>query len=351
MKLYLKTYLAIALCGGLGSLVAQDAPKQPKLKKEAAAPELFTVVYNVPPTLLSFPIENDSGPAEAADPFAEPVRSSDSNSSIKTVQKILEFVGVTFPKGASAIFNPSNSSLIVRNTRDQLDLIEVFLENIVEDSEKQILVIFEMIEVDHLDFSDWFLSNTMDHDGTELRKAAQEWVREGRGTILSTTTVMARSGQRAKNESISEHIYPTEFDPPEIPNEVTLSDRAEAPITGVTPTAFETRNLGVTIEVDPVIGADGVTIDLNLAPERVELEGHTIWSSEDADEMFQTRLPTFYAMKITTQVTLHTGRYCLLGSTKPLAPATAGLDNVVVLNFVRADVGRVADWSVEEAKE
>lgn len=347
MKSHPKTHLIIALCGGLCSLSAQEK-QEPKPKPVSV--DLYTVSYKVPPTFLSYRSGNDTGTA-TADPFAEPDRGNLSARDLHTPKSILESAGVTFSAGASAVYNPSSGTMVVRNTRDQLDLVEAFLESIVADSEKQIHVIFEMIEVDHLDFSDWFLSNTMDHDGTDLRKAAQEWVREGRGSILSTTTVMARSGQRAKNESISEHVYPTEFDPPEIPNEVTLSDRAEAPTVGVTPTAFETRNVGVTIEVDPVIGSDGVTIDLNLAPERVQLGGYTVWSSEEVDEMFQVRLPTFYTMKITTQVTLHAGRYCLLGSTKPLDPTTEGLDDVVVLNFVRADIARVANWSVEDEKE
>ena len=45
------------------------------------------------------------------------------------------------------------------------------------------------------------------------------------------------------------------------------------PVTPTTPTAFETRNTGVTLEVEPVVGPDGITIDLNLVPQVVEFEG------------------------------------------------------------------------------
>ena len=51
------------------------------------------------------------------------------------------------------------------------------------------------------------------------------------------------------------------------------------PVTPTTPTAFETRNTGVTLEVEPVVGPDGVTIDLNLVPQVVEFEGFINYGS------------------------------------------------------------------------
>ena len=50
-------------------------------------------------------------------------------------------------------------------------------------------------------------------------------------------------------------------------------------VTPTTPTAFETRNTGVTLEVEPVVGPDGVTIDLNLVPQVVEFEGFINYGS------------------------------------------------------------------------
>src|SRR6266852_7370842 len=44
-------------------------------------------------------------------------------------------------------------------------------------------------------------------------------------------------------------------------------------VTPTTPTKFDTRNTGVTLEVEPVVGADGAIIDLNLVPQVVEFEG------------------------------------------------------------------------------
>src|SRR5256885_16291846 len=50
-------------------------------------------------------------------------------------------------------------------------------------------------------------------------------------------------------------------------------------LTPTTPTMFETRITGVTLEVEPVIGADGAVIDLNLVPQVVEFEGFINYGS------------------------------------------------------------------------
>src|SRR5207237_2853822 len=89
--------------------------------------------------------------------------------------------------------------------------------------------------------------------------------------------------------------YPTQFQPPQIPQSVgsfnggnagtgvptlvTLGNSSSVPITPTTPTAFETRNTGVTLEVEPVVGPDGITIDLNLVPQVVEFEGFINYGS------------------------------------------------------------------------
>jgi len=46
-----------------------------------------------------------------------------------------------------------------------------------------------------------------------------------------------------------------------------------------TPQDWETRNTGVTLEVEPVVGGDATTIDLNLIPQVVEFEGFINYGS------------------------------------------------------------------------
>ena len=90
------------------------------------------------------------------------------------------------------------------------------------------------------------------------------------------------------------------------------------------------------------MGSDNWILDLNMAPEIVELTGYDHWPPENELPMFTVSMPRFYSMKITTQVTMVRGRYTFVGTTRPHKPAVEGRKKPIVLNFVRADVGGVA---------
>lgn len=154
--------------------------------------------------------------------------------------------------------------------------------------------------------------------------------------LMSAPSVTTRSGQRATVEVIREFIYPTEFDPPQIPQNfgatsttttVGTSNTSSFPVTPTTPTAFEMRPVGVRMEVDPVIGPDGYTIDLNLAPEVTEFEGFINYgspintASTDAlgnpttVTLTENKIeqPVFSTRKVTTAVTVWDGQTVAMG--------------------------------------
>ena len=157
--------------------------------------------------------------------------------------------------------------------------------------------------------------------------------------LLSAPKVTTKSGQRAVIEIIREFRYPTEFDPPQIPQnfgnngqQVSLTPTlvqppSSFPVTPTTPTAFETRNTGVTLEVEPVVGPDGFTIDLNLVPQVVEFEGFINYgspiqtTSTNALGVSTTNVitpnvinqPIFSTRKVTTSVSVFDGQTVVLG--------------------------------------
>ena len=157
--------------------------------------------------------------------------------------------------------------------------------------------------------------------------------------LLSAPRVTTKSGQRAVIEIVREFRYPTQFQPPQIPQTFNSRDTISLtgaggggsssafPVTPTTPTAFETRNTGVTLEVEPVVGPDGVTIDLNLVPQVVEFEGFINYgspintvSTDIAGIAHQTELthntinqPIFSTRKVTTSVSVWDGQTVVLG--------------------------------------
>lgn len=167
--------------------------------------------------------------------------------------------------------------------------------------------------------------------------------------LMTAPSVTTRSGQRANIEVVREFIYPTEFNPPQIPTNVGggngggggigTTTITNIPVTPTTPTAFTMRPVGVRMEVDPVIGPDGFTIDLNLAPEVTEFEGFINYGSPiqipatDALGnpvpviLTENRIPqpVFSVRKITTAVTVYDGQTVAMGG------------------LIREDVQEVAD--------
>jgi beta-lactamase regulating signal transducer with metallopeptidase domain len=77
---------------------------------------LYTRVYVVPPDFLRVGMIQ-------ADPFV-PGKATAAAVSRKTARELLKDQGVAFPPGASAIFNPTTSQLIVRNTKSNLEMVE-----------------------------------------------------------------------------------------------------------------------------------------------------------------------------------------------------------------------------------
>jgi hypothetical protein len=76
-------------------------------------------------------------------------------------------------------------------------------------------------------------------------------VEDGKAKQMEVVYTRSRFEERLKVGSYEEYIYPTEYDPPEIPGKVTLTEIGGDAVSmkEATSTAFETRNVGVTMEV------------------------------------------------------------------------------------------------------
>jgi general secretion pathway protein D len=285
-------------------------------------------------------------------------------------REFLESQGVPFPPGASAHFLPQSSRLIVRNTIDNLELVDALVEQANVAGPKQVEIESKFVEITQNNLKelgfDWLLGQfnignnkvfggggtTGTIAGPGVPAGSPDWPFAAQGQppvgqfpvtagnrsgtfaisgnaidallmgttglgavapgifglsgvftdpqfqvviralsqkkgidLLSAPRVTTKSGQRAVIEIVREFRYPTQFQPPQIPQTVGNTSgvagtgSTSVPITPTTPTAFETRNTGVTLEVEPVVGPDGTTIDLNLVPQVVEFEGFINYGS------------------------------------------------------------------------
>ena len=105
--------------------------------------------------------------------------------------------------------------------------------------------------------------------------------------LLSAPKVTTKSGQRAIIEVVREFRYPKYIYSPagsidqQQHGKTVIGSATTVPVvvTPTTPQTWETRNTGVTLEVEPVVGGDATTIDLNLVPQVVEFEGFINYGS------------------------------------------------------------------------
>ena len=140
--------------------------------------------------------------------------------------------------------------------------------------------------------------------------------------VLQRSSVMVQPGQIARISQVREFIYPTEYDPPEIPNQVGDGIGGGGvevfPVTPATPTAFEMRELGGVIEVEPTVSSDNKTINLNVLADFTEFGGFINYGTPirvgtlDVTEN-RILMPVFDAIKETTNVTIWDGNTIAIG--------------------------------------
>jgi general secretion pathway protein D len=416
--------------------------------------DLLTKEYRVPPGFISGslsaagsalnqrPNSTGKGPGTAKDT----VESTGGHQLVNRegAKEFLESQGVPFTvPGSSANFLPQSSRLIVRNTADNLELVDAIVEQANVSGPKQVEIESKFIEINQTNLKelgfDWLLgqfnvpgSNRVfgsggtsgtapglvngnfpflqpNGDGTSspignypvtagnrsgnlainanaidallfgvpgasslapgifgLSGALTDpqfqvvirALNQKKGVdLLSAPRVTTKSGQRAVIEIVREFRYPTQFEPPQIPQNFRGGDSSASfnpltgaitggssssgtfPVTPTTPTAFETRNTGVTLEVEPVVGPDGVTIDLNLVPQVVEFEGFINYGSP-----IQTSSTNILGVTTTTVLTPNVINQPIFSTRKVTTSVSVWDGQTVVLGgLMREDVQRTED--------
>lgn len=375
--------------------------------------------YTVPPGFISGGGGGGAVDAGPADPFAAPA--GDGAGALVeriTARKFLEDRGVVFGPGASATYVATSSSLLVRNTDEQLVTIDNIVQSARDSGSKMVQINVKMVSVESVALQqaglDWLLGQgnigssarnffsggtsgnaTIPVTGANFpfngpggpvgtfpvtaglrtgdlgasdgidnvinRTSASPGnlqapgvfavagvftdpqfqvvlraLSQMKGTdLLSDAHVVVKPGTVAKIEQVREFIYPTEYDPPEIPNSLGVAQVGNLtistppplafPVTPATPTAFETRNLGKSIEVEPTVSADNRTVSLNVLMDFTDFSGFINYGTPILNSNFtvdgrasvvtpnEILMPVFDAIKETTNVIVWDGQTVAIG--------------------------------------
>ena len=96
--------------------------------------------------------------------------------------------------------------------------------------------------------------------------------------MMAKPAIITRSGQSSTISIVREILYPTEYEPPELPTS-TGSSSGSFPVTPATPTAFEKRDVGITLEVLPVADPSKQFVNVTLNPSFTDFDGFVNYGS------------------------------------------------------------------------
>ncbi len=152
--------------------------------------------------------------------------------------------------------------------------------------------------------------------------------KDGKAKLTGLIALTTKSGQRGVVECIDEVRYPTEFAPAARNGEIAY------------PMAYETRNTGDTLELEPIVARDGKTIELNLVPQSVRFDGFLDWSPEP--KAAPTGLAQFRSERVTTSLRVSNGQPVFLSTATPRAPDETPGPRQIRVRVVRTSVQSVS---------
>ena len=143
--------------------------------------------------------------------------------------------------------------------------------------------------------------------------------------IMAQPAVVTRSGQATSIAIVREFIYATEYEPPELPNSVS-GGAGTSPVIPATPTAFDKQDVGITLELTPLVDTGKQYISVTLNPVFSDFDGfvnygspiNTVSSGLLGDETVELTkntilMPIFSKQQLSTTVDVADGSTVVLG--------------------------------------
>jgi len=138
--------------------------------------------------------------------------------------------------------------------------------------------------------------------------------------LLSAPKVVTKSGQEAVMKVVTEYIYPTTFTVQLLDTVTTSGTGSTGVPTGgiVTPGGFETREVGVILQVVPEVSAEGQMINLTMNPQVVSPPtwfnyGSTIPLASGGTETLWMPQPFFSVRSVSTSLSIYNGSTVVMG--------------------------------------
>ncbi|MBI3987691.1 MAG: hypothetical protein HY343_12265 [Lentisphaerae bacterium] len=255
------------------------------------------------------------------------------------IDKYYRDAGVPFPEGSHMFYSPDDFALVVHGPDEMISKVEAIMVGLIK-WPSQVEITASFVAIGQRSFEKAGIGKLLEKLGrvaptntsTEfsvqnitslsIGRSSHAWVWRSKAEppreslirlapnhaqavlhaletagaqVIAEPRLITKSGMNAEIKIADEIIYPTKSSG-----------------------AFEKRDVGVLLNVTPVVGPDGYTIDLTLLPQYVELAGwekyRVIETAEDGTtEQNIVRKPIFRSCNLTTSVTLWDGQTLVMG--------------------------------------
>ncbi|MFT6864061.1 MAG: hypothetical protein ACJAVK_002623 [Akkermansiaceae bacterium] len=199
----------------------------------------------------------------------------------------------------------------------------------------------EFIEMPEATYTKLISKPRSSADDTDLRAACAKLVEAGEASVLETMCVTALPGQSATTASIAEYIYPTEYEPGEVPEEVNgIAPGPNSPWgTPPTPSVFDAKNTGSTFEVEASIDQNDSFIELRFTPTIIWHVDTVNWGADKpSGAAGPIEMPTFYVLSVRTGAVVTPGNPTLVATLSPKNDKGFTDFSRKVMVFIRADL-------------
>lgn len=261
----------------------EKTPTAPPPEPPGATKGIITRSFHITEDLLTMG-DSPMGGAVAADPFAAGGAAPMANEARMTIRitavEILKSKGIPFPEGSSANYKPSTGELLVRNTAQNMKLVEDYITTLKQHAPRNLATTMHIIEADAATIRRLAASTATTTDHTAAWQEVEQGVAQNKIRLLRSVFLEGKSGLRSTFETGREFIYVTETSSSALEHSATQSGNSDAKsaptnISNVHvsnsaaphfSSAAEMQLVGLRFEVEPTVGySDPDAVELTTA--------------------------------------------------------------------------------------
>lgn len=228
--------------------------------------------------------------------------------------------------GSFAVYDRGNKTLAVRTLNSTHELLVNFAQVLNQRVSQYLSFNAHLVETDAATLRAMLKEASVQAEHRALWAHMQELISQGKAREAGMLRIDTRSGQRSNIERGERRTYGTNFTLVE--QGWCMADQTE-------------RTVGTSLEIDPVIGPDGRTVDLSFALKNHYAPPTERWAligQSTRGEKLESLVMDFHTGEVTTAITVLDGMTKMLGVWKPEgAPEPERADNLQTA-FLTTDI-------------